>query len=184
MASRVSTRVRLSAYFTLAVAAVLVAGGMFIQARLGGSLTQNIDDTLKARAQALSVLVAGGGAAGDLTGDVASGEDSFAQVLGPDGGLVGTTPSVSNLTLLTPADHQDARAGILTFELEPAPVGGGAARVLAMAAGDHVVVVGLSVRGREDALADLRDQLLIAGPIMLGLTFLAGYALSGAVVRG
>ena len=184
MASRVSTRVRLSAYFALAVGAILVAGGMFIQARLGGSLTGHINDTLETRADALSVLVAGGGANGDLTGRVDSGGDSFAQVLGPDGGVVGTTPSVADVTLLTPADIEAARGGILTFELEPAPVEGSAARVLAVAAGDHVVVVGLSVRGREDTLADLRGHLLIVGPVALGLTFLAGYALSGAAARG
>jgi heavy metal sensor kinase len=60
---------------------------------------------------------------------------------------------------------------------------GGPVRVLGQPGRQGIVVAGASLEDRDEALAGLRRQLLIGGPIALLLASLAGYLLAGAALR-
>ena len=71
---RLPIRLRLTAAFALAMAAVLAATGLFLFVRLGSSLDGTIDSGLRSRSAEVSALVRGGG---DLLGKRQSGLPGF-----------------------------------------------------------------------------------------------------------
>ena len=183
--SRIPIRLRLTLVFTLVMALVLAGFGAFVYLRLKSSLDEQLDEGLAVRADALASLVRSGAAASSSLGPV--GEDEFAQVLGPDGTLLGATPSFTS-PLLVPDTLARARAGPVVVDRIPvAGIDGGEARIRAIpveSGGEtRVALVGASLEDRDDALDGLLTQLLIGGPIALLLASLAGYALAAAALR-
>ncbi len=183
--SRIPIRLRLTLVFTLVMALVLAGFGAFVYLRLKSSLDEQLDERLMLRADALASLVRSGTAPSDSLGPV--GEDEFAQVLGPDGTLLGATPSFSS-PLLAPDTLARARAGpVVVGRIPVAGIDGGEARIRAIpveSGGEtRVALVGASLEDRDDALDGLLTQLLIGGPIALLLASLAGYALAAAALR-
>jgi two-component system OmpR family sensor kinase len=151
--TRLPLRLRLTLLFAVAMAVVLAVVGAFVYVRLEASLTEQIDESLEARAALLLPAVSRGdfraveaAAAGD--------DDVFAQVLGPGGEVVAgpRTPP------------REARTREVPFER-------------------GTLVVGASLEDRDEALDSLLAQLLVGGPIALLLSSLAGYALAGAALR-
>lgn len=164
------------------MAIVLAATGAFLYVRLGTALDRTIDQGLDARAADVSALVEQ--ADSGLSEARTQPSSGFAQVIGPDGGVLDATQGLADTTLLEPAQLASARARPTLVEgtLENEPV-----RLLAVpvAAQDQalVVVVGTSLEQREDALDELLAQLLIGGPIALLLTSGVGYLLAAAALR-
>jgi two-component system OmpR family sensor kinase len=185
--SRISLRLRLTLAFAGVMALVLIATGVFLHVRLRGSLDEQLELTLRARADDVAALVRGGSGLGDGSQRLAETEESFAQVLGADGSVRDTTPPLQ-APLLTPDQLADARRGTLLVDRGPVP-GLDDARVRLLATpvqsgGDTVVAVaGASLEDRDEALEALRSQLLVGGPLALLLASLAGYALAGAALR-
>jgi signal transduction histidine kinase len=172
--SRLSLRLRLTLAFVLTMALVLAAAGTFLYVRLGSALDEQIDSTLRTRADDVAALVRGGSALGDSR--LAESDESFAQVLASDGRVRDATSGVGASPLLTSAELDRARNETVVVERR-------GTRLLAAPVDGLVVVAGASLEDRDDALAALRTQLLVGGPLVLLLASLAGYALAAATLR-
>ncbi len=166
------------------MALVLAALGGFLYARLAGSLDRTLDQGLRARADDVAALA--GEAAAGLGGDagrLVEAEESFAQILAAGGRILDATSRVEGAPLLSGAELERARGGELLVARRELPAFEEPVRLLARPAGDAVAVVGAALDDRDDALASLRTQLVLGGPIALLLAALAGYALSAAALR-
>ena len=172
--SRVSLRLRLTLAFVLAMALLLAAAGTFLYVRLGSALDEQIDSALRTRADDVAALVRAGSPLGGSR--LAESDESFAQVLGPGGDVQDATRGLGTSPLLTAAELDRARRETIVVEH-------GTVRLLATPVDQLVVVAGASLDDRHDALAALRTQLLLGGPLVLLLASLAGYALATATLR-
>jgi two-component system OmpR family sensor kinase len=182
--SRLPLRLRLTVAFALAMAVLLGATGGFLYLRLEATLDEQLEQTLRARADDVAALVRSSGpaaAGGGLgAGRLADSDESFAQVLGADGTVIRATPPLERTPLLDRAEVARARRGTLLADrrLGDTPV-----RLLATPVERDLVVVGVSIDDRNEALAGLKAQLLIGGPLALLLASAAGYALAAAALR-
>src|SRR5215218_7695913 len=144
--------------------AVLIAVlGAFLYVRVREALDEELNQGLRARAQAAAVARPSG-----RIGD----EEGFVQVLGP-----GTTGP------LRAAEVERAHRASYFVERERVPGLEGPVRLFVTEANGVVVVAGVSLDDRDEALSALLTQLAIGGPIALLLASLAGYALAGAALR-
>jgi signal transduction histidine kinase len=180
---RVPVRLRLTLAFTIVMAAVLAASGAFLYLRLGSSLDRTIDRDLRTRAADIGALAQQADTGlREARRSIATG--GVAQILSPRGTIVDATTGVARQPLLTSRQlaHATREASFVTRTVTNQPV-----RLLAtpVHAQDSrlVVVVGASLQPRAEALADLRHQLFIGGPITLLLAALAGYLLAAAALR-
>jgi signal transduction histidine kinase len=165
---------RLTLAFVLAMALLLAAAGTFLYVRLGSALDEQIDSALRTRADDVAALVRSGSTLGGAR--LAESDESFAQVLDAGGEVRDATRGLGRSPLLTPDELRRAQRGTIVVEH-------GSVRLLATPVGGLVVVAGASLDDRSDALAALRTQLLIGGPLLLLLASLAGYALAAATLR-
>jgi signal transduction histidine kinase len=166
------------------MAVVLATTGLFLYVRLGSSLDRTIDQGLRARAADVAALVEQadtGLADAQLR---RAPETGFAQVIATGGKVTDATPGLSRSPLLDAGRLARALRGPAFF---PSTIGDEHFRLLAIpvaAQGQKlVVVVGTSLEPRSEALADMRSQLLIGGPMALLLALLAGYLLAAAALR-
>jgi two-component system, OmpR family, sensor kinase len=160
--SRLPLRVRLTLVFAAVMAAVLAVTGLFVYERLQATLDEQIEQTLITRAAGGEALRAGTNISDD---------ESFV--------LVADDPPV-----LTREETARARRERVFTERESVPgLDGGPVRILGQPGRRGIVVAGASLEDRDEALAGLRRQLLIGGPIALLLASLAGYLLAGAALR-
>lgn len=189
MLARIPIRLRLTAGFTLVMAVLLAATGVFVYLRLASALDSAIESGLRTRVQDVASLVqqsSSGLREASSTGRLEDGE-SYAQVLTPAGRIVDTTPQLRTTPLLDRTQLARAANAPLTLDLGPIGATDHASRLLAIPvlAQDSklVVVAGTSLEPRSEALAGLRSQLLLGGPIALLLASLAGYGLAAAALR-
>jgi two-component system, OmpR family, sensor kinase len=186
--SRLPIRLRLTLAFALGMALVLGATGLFLHLRLRDSLDEQIELSLRARADDVAALVRRGGALGEGRERLSETDESFAQVLGFRDGAVRDSAPELTVPLLTPEQLDRARGGITFVDREEVP-GGDDDRVRLLATpinspqGVVIVVTGTSLEDRDEALGALRTQLLIGGPLALLLASLAGYGVAGAALR-
>jgi heavy metal sensor kinase len=183
--SRLPIRLRLTLAFALAISFVLAGTGLFLYLRVSSALDQTINQGLRARATDVAALAQQAdtglrNARRPLPGP----SGGFAQVLAAKGGVVDATPGLPPGSLLSKSEL--ARAGGAP-SLVSSTVRGEHVRLLAVPVHAQgrtlVVVVGSSLEPRQSALADLRTQLLLGGPIALLLASLAGYMLAAAALR-
>jgi len=187
--SRVPIRVRVAAAFAVAMAIVLAATGLFVYARLGDDLARALDQDLRLRGQDLSALVREPDRtlAAESHGRLIERGESFAQLLTPRGQVVDATPPLGGRPLLGVPDLRAALRRPRFVDRPSVPGLDEPARLLALAVQRggvrRVLVVGATRENRAEALRSLRTELLIAGPIALGLATLLGYLLAGAGLR-
>ena len=168
------------------MALVLAATGLFLYLRLGSQLDHTLAQGLRSRSGDVSALVqqADTGlkdATRTRTGDVGA---SPAQILDASGRVFDATPGLQRRPLLSTAELREARAGPGFFDrAQPS----GPVRLLATpvhAQGRSlIVVVGASLKDRNQALANLGGLLLIGGPLALLLAAVTGYGLATAALR-
>jgi two-component system OmpR family sensor kinase len=183
--SRVPIRLRVTLAFTIVMAVLLAALGFYVYSRFKSQLSEQIDQSLRTHGDDIASLVAHR----DLSRSVEllGREESFAQVLTPDGHVYATTPLLGNNPQLTPAEA--ARAAQESFISTRPHVRSisGQARLLARPAHGrgqtYVVVVAATLDDRNESLEHLRTILLIGGPVALLLASLAGYVVSGTALR-
>lgn len=173
--TRFPLRLRLTVAFVLALALVLGATGLFLYVRVRSALDEQIEASLRARSvDAAEIVRRSGGKQGDL----GRGEESFARLI-RDG---------APQQLLSADDLARARREPIFVE-RPSPPGVDGQRVRLFArpidaAGEAgVVVTGAALEDRDEALAALRTQFLVGGPLALLLASFAGYALAAATLR-
>jgi two-component system, OmpR family, sensor kinase len=178
---RVPIRVRLTLAFTIVMAAVLAAAAAFLYVRLESGLDGAIDRGLHSRAADISALAQ---QADTGLRDSRQPNAGVAQVLSLNGSIVDATTGLTRRSLLTSSELVTAgrRPSFLTTTLTGEQLRLLAQPVQAQGRG-LVVVVGASLEPRKQALADLRRQLFIGGPITLLLASLAGYLLAAAALR-
>ena len=80
-----SIRFRITAFASLAVAGVLIVGGVALVLLQRNGLIAGLDETLTQRADDIVALIETGSVPQDLAGGA---EEGFAQLLGPDGEVV------------------------------------------------------------------------------------------------
>jgi len=179
--SRLPIRIRVTAAFALAMAAVLAGTALFVYLRLGSHLSTALDRELRVRAQDLSVLVDG---ATPLPASrfIEHGE-SYAQVLAADGSVIKATAPLARTPLLDSARLAEAQRGPLYIDMPAVPGLDESSRAFATAVDGRVLVVGATTQDRAETLVELRNELLVAGPIALLLASLAGYLLAGLALR-
>ncbi|HET8653806.1 MAG TPA: ATP-binding protein [Gaiellaceae bacterium] len=154
--SRLPIRLRLTLAFAIAMAVVLGATGAFLYFRLQSSLDEAVHETLAARLIDASALAERGGTGRTVT------DESLREI------TASTRPPAQ--TELDRVPGIDGRVRL-------------AWRVVEAPRGERLVVVGTSLGDRDEALAGLRTQLLIAAPIALLLASLLGYWLARSALR-
>jgi two-component system OmpR family sensor kinase len=175
--------------FAAVMAVVLGATGIFVYLRFASELDHTINAGLRSRAGDVAALVkeADSGLREGRRGGLVGRSESFAQVLGPNGSVLDSTPSVGNHVLLTPAERRRARQGALLLDRGPLPGLKDESRLLALpvrAGGQpRIVVVGTSTEPRTESLSDLLQLLLAGGPVALLLASLAAYWVAAAALR-
>jgi signal transduction histidine kinase len=186
---RLPIRLRVSAAFAVAMAAVLVLSGSILYFRVGSHLSAALDRQLRLRANDLAVLVSRPGtplAAEHRSRFVETGE-TYAQVLDGRGRVVDATGPLGRVSVLSGADLRAALAGEIFTNRGSVPGLDEPSRIFATHVTRRgrrlVLVVGVTREDRAETLRSLRDELLIAGPIALLLATLAGYGLAGLALR-
>ncbi|HKP18791.1 MAG TPA: ATP-binding protein [Gaiellaceae bacterium] len=187
--SRLPIRLRVTAAFAVAMAAVLASTGLFLYLRLSSHLTTAVNRELQLRAQDLAVLVADPRSSLVREGGthlVEHGE-SYAQLLAPDGRVLDATAPRETAPLLDAQQRRAAAREPLYVDLDRVPGLDEASRVLATSVRrggqPALLLVGTTLSDRSETLADFRNELLIAGPIALLLASGLGYLLAGLSLR-
>jgi len=178
---RLPIRARLTLLAGGLMAAVLVALGAFVYIRFDAELLATVDAGLRARAEVLMDGSTGGGLASG--GGLTDRDEVFAQLLSHDGKALQTTAGIRKVPLL-PAGVVAAlgtprtlTAPVQTFEEMVT------ARLLAVPAGDVVLVVGTSLEDQEAALARLLGLMLAGGPVGVLLASWVGWLVAGGALR-
>jgi signal transduction histidine kinase len=187
--SRIPIRLRVTLAFAGVMAIVFVAVGLFLYLRLESQLDESLETALRSRATEVSALArdSGGRLSGSDSDPLVEQDESFAQILSPDGRIVDSTAQLGGASVLD-ADELDRAAQAPTF-IDDSDVPGieGDARLLATPVetgdGNLIVVVGSSLGDRDEALSSLARLMAIGGPVALLIASLAGYALAGAALR-
>jgi two-component system, OmpR family, sensor kinase len=183
--SRIPIRLRVTLAFALVSAVVLAALGWFVYARFDSELSEQIDQGLRTHGDDIASLVANGDLARNAR--LLGREESFAQVLTPEGRIYASTPQLGLAPQLTPAEAARASQASFIVTRDHVRSISGEARLLARPAdgpgGRFVVVAAASLDDRNDSLASLGTILLIGIPVALLLASLAGYAVSGRALR-
>jgi two-component system OmpR family sensor kinase len=180
-------RLRLTLFFTVAMAVVLAAVGLFLYTRVASDLDRSLNLELRSRAQDLSTLVLRGGSLRRTGSPFIEHGETFAEVLTTGGRVLDATPSIRSGVLLSPSQLARARAKPIFIDRPSVPGLDEPARMLAVPldvkSRPTVLVVGATRENRAESLASLRHAFLIGGPIALLLTSLGAFLLAGAALR-
>lgn len=183
--TRLPLRLRLTAAFAIAMVLLLATSGLLLYRHLGSSLDRTLNDGLHARTADITALVLQADEGLRQSGVAGGAYGGFAQVIAGDGRVFDQTPGLGPAPLLAPDELARARRQPLL--VERAGLEGESVRLLAspvIAQGDQLVVVaGTSLEARDDALATLRTELLVGGPLGLLLVSGIGYLLAAAALR-
>lgn len=187
--NRLPVRIRVTLAFTLVMAVLLFAAGLFVYLRLENTLNDTVDQGLRNRASDVTALISedDSGLRDAGRSPLTERSENIAQILDRNGRVVDATPSARGGSLLSPSQVARATHGTVIVER---PAGGGesgAVRVLATPVSAHgqrlVVVVASSLETTEEALSDLHRQLLLGGPFVLLVAALAGYFAAAGALR-
>jgi heavy metal sensor kinase len=181
--SRVPIRLRLTLVFTAAMAVVLAAMGIFVYSLVASDLSDALDRELRSRAQDLSALVARNGSLERTGSPFVEHGEAFAELVGADGRVLDSTPTIGTQRLLSTRELERATQGPTFVDHSSAPELDEPARLLAVPVDRGVLVVGATRENRSETLASLRDAFVIGGSVALLLSGLGGYLLAGAALR-
>lgn len=185
---RVPVRARVTAAFALALVVVLAGTGLFLYLRFRAEFDHALNQGLRSRAGDVAALVQQadtGLAQGGASALTARGE-AFAQILEANGTIFDSTPLVRSVALL---GDRDIRLALTRSSfIDRPPIGRvGASRLFATPVNAQgrrlVVVVGVSLGERTDALNQLGGLLISGGLIALLLVSVAGYAAVASALR-
>jgi two-component system OmpR family sensor kinase len=178
----VPIRLRLTIVFTLTMAALLTVTGGFLYFRLGAEVLRTVDAALLSEADAVAAGIGQQGAAFGAP-DTASTRTlgSFAQVLGPRGIVLETSPAVGGSPAVPAAMLPRTRGPTYIDRVVPGIKG--TARILVVPQDGVWVVAGTSLQNRDAMLSQLLVLMLAGGPITLAIASAAGWAMAGAALR-
>jgi two-component system, OmpR family, sensor kinase len=170
--NRLSIRLRITLAFTIAMALVLAAFGAFLFVQTRSQLDESVHDSLEQRAADVATTVALNEDNGSLLAfQDLDPEDSFAQVIGPDGETEFATDQVGDTPVATEPGVTD---------LESVDGIDGRARVLVTDIGDgRTAIVGATLEDRDESVKNLALLLAIGGPASLLLAGFGGWWVAG-----
>jgi signal transduction histidine kinase len=180
---RVPIRVRLTLVFTAAMAVVLAAMGIFVYSLVASDLSDALDRELRSRAQDLSALVDRNGSLERTGSPFVERGEAFAELVGADGRVLDSTPTIGSYRLLSAKELERAGRGPAFADRPSVPGLDEPARLLAVPVDRGVLVVGATRENRAETLSSLRDAFLIGGSVALLLSGCGGYLLAGAALR-
>jgi two-component system OmpR family sensor kinase len=187
--TRVPIRLRVASAFAVAMALVLAGTGWFLYIRVDSHLAVALDRQLRLRTHDLTVLVREPGLSLAEAGGapfVEPGED-YAQLVDARGRVLDATRPLGSAPLLSTAELRRAQSAAFFADRRSVPGLDEPSRLLVSPVLRHgqkvVLVVGATRQDRTETLGNLRDELLIAGPVALALASLAGYFLAGVSLR-
>jgi two-component system OmpR family sensor kinase len=181
--SRLSDRWRVTLAFGAALAVVLAAAGTFVYLRFEDELSRTVDSGLQTRAAEVTALRRSGATlARARSPALVEEEESFAVVLSAAGKALDETPGAPRVGL-SASELRSARAGPLFLSRAHGAADGEPARLLAVPAGDDVVVVGVALDDQREALSTLLaiGGLGLAAALLLASA--AGYWVAGVAQR-
>jgi two-component system OmpR family sensor kinase len=187
--SRLPIRLRVTAAFAVAMAAVLAGSGFYLYLRLDSHLAASLNRDLRLRAQDLAALVSRPHLtlAQDNTGRFVERGESYAQLLTTDGRVLDATRPLGRTPLLSGSEVRRAERGPIYMNKPAVPGLNEGSRLLAIGVIRNgrraVLVVGATRQNNVETLGNFRDELLIAGPIALLLASGLGYLLAGLSLR-
>jgi heavy metal sensor kinase len=187
---RLPIRVRLTAWYVVVLAVILVLVGAFVVVRLRGDLVGAVDDGLRpATAQiAAGYHAEGAPEATDVARTVLAGERAASQVLDPRGGVVvAWGDPVARRPMLSPGELRRVLGGERLVRTSELGAPDRSFRVVAQAATRHgrpyAVVAGESLAGVGRSVHRVLVLLLVAGPIALLVAALGGWWLARRAMR-
>jgi len=184
--NRLPIRLRLTIAFAFATAVVIALAGFFVYISVSEQLNDSIDETLLSRTGVLAGQLKSEPAARIELGESEDPEDSFSQIISPDGTVLeSTSPALTESVLSGLAPSRNGETG---FDVGQLPGVDGDARLLATFATDEkgrdfIVVAGVATQDRDETLSDLIRTFLIAAPLALLLASVAGYGLATVAMR-
>jgi len=179
---RLPIRLRLTLAFGAAMAVLFAVLAMLLYTSMNRSLLIEVDRGLRSLAQTISSDLQGL----DLTPTrpLIESDETFAQILAPDGRIVTASPGFVTPALDPPAL---ARATRTTFAVKEVDGIDGDARILAVpvtrGAARVFIVVGSSLQDRADAMHAMAAYLAAGGPVALLLASYAGWLVAGFALR-
>ena len=185
---RLPIRVRVTAAFAVAMAAVLAGSGLYLYVSLESHLEATLDLALRLRSQDLGAI------AGQPGASLASGGgrfiergESYAQLLTPEGSVLDATRPLGQAPLLSPTELRRALRHEIYLDRPSVPGLNEGSRLLATTVTRHdrrlVLVVGATQQNDVELLARFRNELLVAGPAALLVACVFGYLLAGLSLR-
>jgi two-component system, OmpR family, sensor kinase len=181
--SRLPVRIRLTLAFTAVMAVVLVAVGLFVYSRVGSDLDAALGNSLRSRADDLAALAGDGRLDSTDEDRLVASDESLAQVIGPGGAVVYSSPGLGSHPLVRGDELARAGRGPVFVDRDSVAGSDERVRLLARPTDSGVIVVGATREDRDEALSSLGTVLLTGGPIALLLAALAGYWLASAALR-
>ena len=181
--SRLPIRLRLTLFFTAAMAVVLAGATWLLYLQVGSDLGSGIDQSLRSRAQDVGALVGDGGSLRSTSSPLIESGESFAELLSPDGRVLDASASLNREPLLSADELRRARVRPLWLDRPSAPGLDEPTRLLAVRSPGGVLVVGGTRENRAETLGTLRRGFFIGGPVALLLAALGGYLVAGAALR-
>lgn len=184
-------RIRVALAFLAATGVALTVLGVVVQVRVGVTLEDRLRDTVSAEADRLE-LMAGPARRAAVE---ALGGDVHAQVLAAQGDVRASSRLVADPLVRNPGDPASGSTGsgwregtVTVFDDDAATAGQQDPEqerfvLLVRPVGEGFLVVGASREDADEALAALRYQLLIAGPLALAVAGGLGYLVAGAGLR-
>jgi signal transduction histidine kinase len=163
------------------MALVLAATGFFIYQRVGSTLIDSIDQSLREQVAEATQHVAHGR---DVLDRDTTGGPAVGQLIRSDGRVRESTPA-GLPALVSGAALREVRAGRAVVRTGTVPGVDGEWRILAAPAqgGRSAVVVAASLESREQTLDRLLREFMIGGPLALVVVTLGGYLLAASALR-
>ena len=181
--SRLPIRLRLTLFFTAAMAVVLAGATWLLYMQVGSDLGSGIDQSLRSRAQDVGALVRDGGSLRSTSSPLIESGESFAELVSPNGRVLDASSSLHRAPLLSAEELRRARVHPLWLNRPSAPGLDEPTRLLAVRSPRGVLIVGGTRENRAETLGTLRRGFFIGGPVALLLAALGGYLLAGAALR-
>lgn len=178
--NRIPVRVRMTAAFALAMLLTLLGAFGFVYLRMRADLDDRVNERLRVRMSAAQRFTDGDKLVGVSIED---NEEIFVQLLGAGGGLLDRKGAGAESAV----DHDVVlRAASATIRVErDVPGVDGRARMVVqwMREGNRVLVVGESLRDRNEALRSLASAFTVGGAAAIAVASAVGFLLAGVALR-
>lgn len=184
MFRQIPIRLRLTAGFAAAMAVIIVAFGAILYAAMADVLLDEIDTGLRFRAATVAAELPGQPRLGPAAPGLIEHREAFAQVLGPDGIVLGASQGLAG-PLMDAARVRAIRSQVFSYENVPGVEAGARLFTLPVIRNGrrYLVIVGSSLSDRADALRMIERFFLLCGPLALAIACSVGWILAGTGLR-